>query len=872
MTFYNNFGKVLVLRMRNNLMKNMKKLIILLLPFGQMLFGHGQHGYADYGTDFQQGSEHTHTHHYEGDFTDSDNDGMTDVAEVKYGYNPNSASSFPLIDFVAESDGEDTSTPVSNYGFANLRVHQTDGGIELTWNDVDDSYSWSRFSLALFAGDKELYYGGHGWDYADVNYELFGLNGTETLNGFLMESNPSNGAYVNTHTNFEIDLNDYPVTATKFGDPSNKITFKFVNFTTEQTNKYTDFMRRVIPILNDVLGVPSENFTCEFIMQSDEGNSWVTMNHGREIYLDANWNPRLLVHEMVHMWEGKLGFSWSGFNREYSDDLSAFAEVAEGTAYRVLHDYIMAYPEHYVSVDIANGGPWNNWSSDAWTYDLYKHKRFTGGGAYWTGDLRSVNHRYSISAMLMQIILVQDPDFIKNMRKDLFDIVNADNHILSREEIVNLWASNIETINGIDTADYLNAMPVFNGKKLDQGFYPVVNIISPAEVDIFSSYVTDGMFWWSYVVPDNSVEVQYGSIPISSLNVPSWVKYNYNPYDGYYYVDMNDIPFTFSIKNIKNEVLSAVDLRSSNGYQDEGIIPDHLGEIRVTDQYEVAPESFTQGLYKYNVTYTEVIKHTNEGTEDFYFMGEKDMPQSEGEMVLMFGVDSMFAEKVKVQGENLSVELEVVNGCAVLKTSDIPLNKEMMLTLSVSSLDETHVYKRALVHAGNSWGEYRQQFLIIDRDFDGVEDLYDNSVSETDITNKYNAYKDKHTNGGGDNGGGDNGGGDDSNNGEDDDFLLLNDWDTAELVGNNWKHLDWFGYFYQSAINPKWMYHVELGWLYVPGDSFDSIWMYSEKFGWIWTTSEFFPFVYIRDKGWVYFNFDQGKYYDFTKKQYVTLQ
>ena len=141
-----------------------------------------------------------------------------------------------------------------------------------------------------------------------------------------------------------------------------------------------------------------------------------------------------------------------------------------------------------MSRDTAIGGAWNNWSSEAWSYDLYKHQRFTGGGAYWTGDLRAVNHRYSLSAMLIQIILVENPDFVKNMRSDLFDIVNADNHILTREEIVNLWASNIETINGIDTKTYLNAMPVFNGKKLDQGFYPIVNIRNENDVEVFSSY------------------------------------------------------------------------------------------------------------------------------------------------------------------------------------------------------------------------------------------------------------------------------------------------------------------------------------------------------------------------------------------------
>ena len=830
-----------------------------------MLFGHGAHGLHET-SDHQHGPDTNYLDYYSGDLTDTDNDGMTDVAEIKYGYNPNSEQSFPESDFVVSEVEQVESYPVSSYEFAGLVVVKTESGISLVWNEPPGEFSWSPYVLKLHAGDKELYYGGHGWNDADINYENFSLEGNEILVGSFSETDVTNGNWLRNHPEFQIDLSEYPLEQTSYGDSSNEIKFKLTNFSDEQTEKYVDFIRRILPIMRDTLGAPSENFTCEFIMQDGNHNSWVTMDQGRAIYLDANWNPRLLVHELIHVWEGKLAFCWSGENREYSDDLSGFAEVAEGIAYKILHEYVMAYPTHYVSSDIANGGPWNNWSSDAWSYDLYKHQRFTGGGTYWTGDLRSVNHRYSTSAMLMQIILVQEPNFIKNMRAELFEIVNADDHILSRDEIVNLWANNIETINGIDTKTYLNAMPVFNGRKLDQGFYPIVNISGSYIVDIFSSYSVDGLFWWSSVIADGLSEDTWGN-PISSLNLPEWVKYNYNTEDGYYYLDMNDIPYNLSISNINNEVLSSVDLRSSNEYQDpEKTIPIHLGETRVSDFYEVSPGYHPQGLYKYDVTYTDIIKFTEEASESFYFMGEQDISQNSNEVVLMFGVDSMFAESVNVTGDGLAFNLDVVNGCAVLKTSSIPLNKEMMLTINVSSHEETHTYKRALVHAGDSSGAYRQQFLIIDRDFDGQEDLYDSEVLDSYIESKYASYKQRHT---------DNDDATDNDDGNSTDtqppVYFITDWDSATLVGNNWKHLDWFGYFYQSPINYNWTYHVNLGWLYIPGDSFDSVWMYSEKFGWMWTTDKFFPFVFIRDSGWVYFNFDQELYYDFNKQKYISL-
>ena len=125
-------------------------------------------------------------------------------------------------------------------------------------------------------------------------------------------------------------------------------------------------------------------------------------------------------------------------------------------------------------------------------------------------------------------------------------------------------------------------------------------------------------------------------------------------------------------------------------------------------------------------------------------MGEQNLYQNEDEILIMVGVDSMFTEKINVTSENFSLDLEVINGCGMLKTSEIPLNEEMMLTITISSHDEQHTYKRALVHAGNSWGAYRQQLLIIDRDFDGIEDLYDNDVSESYIASKYEEYKSKY--------------------------------------------------------------------------------------------------------------------------------
>ena len=61
--------------------------------------------------------------------------------------------------------------------------------------------------------------------------------------------------------------------------------------------------------------------------------------------------------------------------------------------------------------------------------------------------------------MLIKIILVNNPNFIKNAREELFEIVNENpSKIMSRDDIINLWVNHIEEINGIDARTYLNKM------------------------------------------------------------------------------------------------------------------------------------------------------------------------------------------------------------------------------------------------------------------------------------------------------------------------------------------------------------------------------------------------------------------------------
>ena len=104
-------------------------------------------------------------------------------------------------------------------------------------------------------------------------------------------------------------------------------------------------------------------------------------------------------------------------------------------------------------------------------------------------------------------------------------------------------------------------------------------------------------------------------------------------------------------------------------------------------------------------------------------------------------MDSKFPESATVRFGSLSFELSIVNGCAILQTDRLALDAEGILAIELHSKEETRSYSRALVNAGSYDGKRHQQFLVIDRDFDGVEDLYDEHVDEDSIAKKYLEYQ-----------------------------------------------------------------------------------------------------------------------------------
>jgi len=80
------------------------------------------------------------------------------------------------------------------------------------------------------------------------------------------------------------------------------------------------------------------------------------------------------------------------------------------------------------------------------------------------------------------------------------------------------------------------------------------------------------------------------------------------------------------------------------------------------------------------------------------------------------------------------------------------------------------------------------------------------------------------------------------------DAVLLSEG--AEIIPG-WKRAGWFGFYFADFY--PWVYHENLGWLFVSEKSTEGAWFHRERLGWVWTSPEVFPNLYQAEKDtWVY--------------------
>ena len=595
--------------MRNNPIKNERKMKNYIIMMSALLF-------ADLLLAINPTSPNSYLDYYSGDFTDTDGDGMTDVAEIKYGFDPNDSNSFPAESYVV----------TSKYGKSD-----TDG----------------------------------------------------------------------------------------LGSDSDTVYFKFTNFSKVNEQRTTDFLIKLIPIMKDVVGNPAETFVCELYNRGGSHGSWMCVNSGRKMLCDDSWNPRLLVHELIHVWKGKYDFTSMGKNWGYAKKFSGFEESAEGMAYEILHDYVEAYPTDDVSIKTLEGGAWENWAVKAGSFDLSKHQEFLSGGDFWVDNLSHYD-RYNASAVLVQIFQKHDENFFRKMLAKFYDMIEANpDYRPSRGSIIDLWASIVPMINGIPTKQYLNALPILNSKKLPNEFFAISlndgKFYKGGKHQIYCAFADKkkGEFWWSSPVREWNVESKYG--------IPSWFG-KFLGSDGYYYTDNRNQPYVVDVKDVFNQDVKSVSGTLYSRSNSDGS-PSSFATSTPSDLYG---DKFEVGLYTQTLSFPNYSEFTEKYKEDFYFFGYKNFEQNKHSDYSVFvGIDAPLQTEVTIVVDGQTYTETSKNGCAVFMLNNIAQNYDGVFQISVSSSSKTNHYVRTLLNAGTRDNYRHQTFLIIDKNFNGVEDLYE---------------------------------------------------------------------------------------------------------------------------------------------------
>ena len=95
----------------------------------------------------------------------------------------------------------------------------------------------------------------------------------------------------------------------------------------------------------------------------------------------------------------------------------------------------------------------------------------------------------------------------------------------------------------------------------------------------------------------------------------------------------------------------------------------------------------------------------------------------------------------------------------------------------------------------------------------------------------------------------------------------------GKVIGNTgWKFAGWFGNYFPS--DTPWLYHENLGWVYLNQVSRGSVWIYHDRLGWTWTRPESFPNIYINERNhWLFL--DRGTstplLYDYSYEEWFEL-
>ena len=351
------------------------------------------------------------------------------------------------------------------------------------------------------------------------------------------------------------------------------------------------------------------------------------------------------------------------------------------------------------------------------------------GLGLWAGDGASVYERYAIVGNTYQILLNKNPDFYRLVKEKFQEEIQKNSSWRpSHEKLRTIFESIVPTINGVSTSDYFKTIPVFSEEKLS-GLYPVIRYTEfMSRQNIYLAYGDDYRheFWWTF-----------GDEKLGEANIPNWINKTKDSYD-YYVPVFSEEPFVLNVNTIFGENAIEYIGKTRKTVTESNPIPRNLGGFSPSN---LAFNKFPRGLYNQQIEFTNYTQHTANAKQNYYVMGTKNLVAEDksDELIIYVGIDSQVAESAELQIGNVNIYSDIVNGTALFRTRSLSKNASGEFTIKVNGLQSSHTYIRNLIANGEIYSyERMQKFLIIDRDFDGTEDAYDDSVIELNGEPRFN--------------------------------------------------------------------------------------------------------------------------------------
>jgi hypothetical protein len=227
-------------------------------------------------------------------------------------------------------------------------------------------------------------------------------------------------------------------------------------WSTAQAQSIRQFLDRMFPVLYDLYGAPSTNYTVGIVRDLRQTRSAIFYPNTDAVHLGDSLTYQLLTHELVHAWRNDRILSsdnlWQ-YNAKYSGFEEGFAQAV---SYDAMTEFARRHPNFLLDSKLYQ-------SSHEWDYD-YQNVPELRSTDFWSdmGGSKLFWARYEVAAAAMAKIKRQYPTFYRDFNKAYYERINQNPRLtLTRDIIVDIIASVAPKIEGKPAQQWVDAQYVF---------------------------------------------------------------------------------------------------------------------------------------------------------------------------------------------------------------------------------------------------------------------------------------------------------------------------------------------------------------------------------------------------------------------------